>query len=102
MISCMKLYHPTITTLTKCKILRFIFKDYEFEIEVISNHTVIIFIWNVTKSEVWQAFAMFENTKIIAGYGFGSDKAEARLQAEGMVMKLVQALHTKEIHPQVF
>ncbi|API91289.1 hypothetical protein J32TS6_34170 [Virgibacillus pantothenticus] len=102
MICCLKIYHPTITTLTKCKILRFIFKDYPLEIEVISKNAVIIYVWGVPKKEVWQAVTNFESTNVIAGYGFSQEKSEARLLAEAMVIKWLTVINDKSKHPQAF
>lgn len=81
MVSCLILYHSTITSLTKCKILRAMFKEEEFEIDVIENNTVMIYLWNVEKERIWQAAIDFETTNIVSGYGFGRRKIDARIQA---------------------
>ncbi|RFA36029.1 hypothetical protein CAI16_06230 [Virgibacillus dokdonensis] len=101
MICCLKIYHPTVTTLTKCKMLRFMFKDYPLQIEVISKNAVLIYVWNVPKKEVWQAFINFESTNVITGYGFSEEKAEARLIAEAMVIKLLSMRNRRQKHPLV-
>lgn len=75
MVSCLVLFHPTITSLTKCRILRSIFYKEKFEIEVVADHTVIIFIWNITQMCLWQAALNIEMLDILVGYGIG-DKRE--------------------------
>ncbi|WBX80359.1 hypothetical protein PD280_00150 [Virgibacillus salarius] len=102
MISCMILHHLTITSLTKCKILRFIFKDHDFEIEVRGNNTVMVFVYNAEKMEIWQAAIAFETTNIIVGYGFAKEKSEARIQAEQMIITLLSFVEEKELHPQLY
>lgn len=102
MVSCLILQHSTITSLTKCKMLRFIFKDYVFEIEVLSKDTAISYIYDVEKHMVWRAFALFETTNMIVGYGFGKDKVEARWLAEDMLETWNTLLQQTESHPQLF
>jgi hypothetical protein len=79
------LYHTTITFLTKSRILRAMFHSENFEIEVLDKNTMIIFLWNVNKMDVWQAAVLLESTGIQFGYGFGDYKLEARTSAEEML-----------------
>src|SRR5699024_4070498 len=81
-LSCLILYHPKVTSLTKSKILRSLFVEHLYEIEVEENHTFIMFVRNVHKKEIWQAVASFESSNITCGYGFGLNKEEARRQAD--------------------
>ncbi|WP_373895378.1 hypothetical protein [Virgibacillus sp. CBA3643] len=81
MVSCLILYHTTITSLTKCKILRAMFHEEEFEINVIGENTVIIFLWNLDKEKVWQAVVNFETTNMKVGFGFGERKRDAITEA---------------------
>lgn len=81
LISCLVLFHPTITSLTKCFLLRSKFVKYEFEIEVIGNHTVIIYLWNISKINIWQAILNIEMMDIRVGYGFGNKKKDAEKTA---------------------
>ncbi|UJL47311.1 hypothetical protein KFZ58_05220 [Virgibacillus sp. NKC19-16] len=85
MVSCLILYHSTITSLTKCKILRAMFHEEEFEINVIGENTVIIFLWNLDKEKVWQAVVNFETTNMKIGYGFGDRKNDAIKEAEAVL-----------------
>ncbi len=87
MVSCMILYHSTITSLTKSRILRSIFHGEEFEIEVLNERTMIIYLWNVKKIDIWQAAALLESTNIQLGFGFGIDKSEASLNADDMLKR---------------
>jgi len=87
MVSCMILYHPTITSLTKSRLLRSIFYGKEFEIEVLDQHTMSIYLWNVNKFDVWQAAVLMESADIQFGYGFGDYKAEAKTNAINMLEK---------------
>lgn len=81
MVSCLILYHATITGLTKCTILRAVFHEEDFEIHVSGNNTVILIAWNVKKEQIWQTVADFESTNIKVGYGFGEIKADAEKEA---------------------
>lgn len=81
MISCLILYHPTITSLTKAMTLRAIFHNEDFEIEVVENHTVIIYIWNIQEMLIWRTAKLFESTNIATGYGFGDRKQDAMVNA---------------------
>jgi hypothetical protein len=73
--------------LTKSRILRSVFYGEEFEIEVLDHCTMIIFLWNVKKNDIWQAAALLESTDIKLGYGFGNVKAEAKTNAEAILEK---------------
>ncbi|WP_164670011.1 hypothetical protein [Virgibacillus doumboii] len=77
MVSCLILYHDSITNLTKIMILRAIFLDKEFEIDIVDAGTTVIYIWNVNKMAIWQAALALETTNIKTGYGFGKRKADA-------------------------
>lgn len=81
MISCLVLFHPTITSLTKCRLLRSIFYTEKFEIEVLHKHTVIIYIRDIEKIHIWQAALNIEMMDIFVGYGFGRRKNQARNSA---------------------
>lgn len=87
MVSCMILYHSTITSLTKSRILRSIFYGEEFEIEVFNARAMTIYLWNVKKIDIWQAAALLESTNIQIGYGFGINKSEASSNADDMLEK---------------
>jgi len=87
MVSCLILFHSTITSLTKCKILRFIFHGDDYEINVIENNTVIIYLWNVKKIKIWQAAVHFESTNMFTGYGFGRTKENALNNANNILEK---------------
>ncbi len=95
MVSCLILYHQTITSLTKCFMLRVMFTEEELEIHVEGDHTVYIFLWNVDKSAVWQAALMFELTNIMTGYGFGKRKEDAESEARKILYKRI-ALEYKQ------
>lgn len=82
MVSCLILYNKAISSLTKCKILRVMFKDEQFEINVIEKNTVIIYVWNVEKALIWQAALDFEMAGISVGYGFGALKQGVKRKAE--------------------
>lgn len=82
MLSCLILYHESISSLTKCKMLRYMFKDEQFEIHVVENNTVLMYIWNVDKKMIWQAALNFEVSGIAVGYGFEEVKYGARRQAQ--------------------
>lgn len=88
MISCLILGHPTITNLTKCKLLRFIFHEDEYEIQVIQKNTIVIYLWNVEKVKVWQTVANFESTEVLVGYGFGKRKNEAYDAANTLLRRM--------------
>ncbi|GGB57688.1 hypothetical protein GCM10011409_38970 [Lentibacillus populi] len=81
MVSCLILYHHTITSLTKSFMLRAMFHEEDFEIHVSGNNTVTIFLWNVNKEAVWQAALEFEMADIMTGYGFGKQKNDAEKEA---------------------
>ena len=87
MVSCMILYHPTITSLTKSRLLRSIFHKDAFEIEVLDHRTMIIYLWNLQKIDVWQVAALLESVDIQLGYGFGNYKIEAKTDAKDMLEK---------------
>lgn len=91
MVSCLILYHSTITSLTKCKILRAMFHEEEFEINVIEDHTVIIFIWNLDKEKIWQAVVNFETTNMKLGYDFGERKKDAITEARNVLDEWISA-----------
>jgi len=87
MVSCLILFHSTITSSTKSKILRFMFHEDDYEINVIENNTVIIYLWNVNKIKIWQAALHFESTNMFAGYGFGKTKGKALNNASNILEK---------------
>lgn len=67
--------------------MRFIFHANDYEINVINNNTVIIYLWNVKKIEIWQAVVQFESTNMAAGYGFGETKGNALNNASSSLEK---------------
>ncbi|WP_217589705.1 hypothetical protein [Lentibacillus saliphilus] len=77
MLGCLALHHPTITSLTKCRMLRSLFHAEDFEIEVISRGVVMIYIWNARKIDIWQAAVLFESAAVRTGYAFGINNKEA-------------------------
>lgn len=77
MVSCLILYHTSITNQTKIMILRDIFFGEDFEIGIVDNSTVVIYTWNVKKVVIWQVAFTFESTNIKTGYGFDGRKADA-------------------------
>lgn len=81
MISCLILYHPTILSMTKVISLRVMFKDYDYEIEVLGHHTVVMQIWQIDKYKIWQAALEFETTNICIGYGFAENTQQAKINA---------------------
>lgn len=80
MVGCLILYHDSITSITKSKILRSMFHKKEFEIHVQDHRTVVLYVWDMEdeKEEIWQAAANFASTNIIVGYGFGKRKQDAK------------------------
>ncbi|MCG3421164.1 hypothetical protein ACTWPF_16625 [Oceanobacillus sp. M65] len=88
-MSCMILRHPTISNLTKCKMLRFLFHEVNFEIHVVKQDTVVIYVWNIQQTELWQAAVMVAVTDIEVGYGKGFSKHEARKKADHVLRKWV-------------
>ncbi|GAA0441192.1 hypothetical protein GCM10008983_17830 [Lentibacillus halophilus] len=52
-------------------ILRAMFYEEDFEIEILLENTVIIYVWNIGKKQIWQAALEFETARIRVGYGFG-------------------------------
>ncbi|MBY7142742.1 hypothetical protein KFZ56_06555 [Virgibacillus sp. NKC19-3] len=96
MVSCLILYHSSITSLTKCKILRAMFHEEEFEINVIEDNTVIIFIWNLNKEAIWQAVVNFETTNMKIGFGFGERKHDARIEANNVLEEWLFAESVEE------
>lgn len=48
---------------------------------------VVIFLWNVPKTAVWQAALDFELTNILTGYGNGKIKKEAENDAWQVLYK---------------
>ncbi|WP_382390224.1 hypothetical protein [Lentibacillus juripiscarius] len=74
-----------MTNLTKIMMLRAMFHEEDFEIEVLGGSTVIIYIWNVERERIWQAALGFETVNVRAGYGFGKYKHDAREAAEGIL-----------------
>lgn len=85
MVSCLILYHATVSSLTKCKILRAMFHTEDFEIVVGGANTVTVYLWNVQKVNVWQAATDFESTNIISCFGFGKSKEEAHIHAQNLL-----------------
>lgn len=85
MVGCLILYHVTISGLTKCKVLRAMFHEKEYEIHVSGKNTVVLYLWNVKKIEVWQAAVDFESTNITACYGFGRIMEDAHMNAEKLL-----------------
>lgn len=57
------------------------FHNEEIKIEVIGNNTVIIYIWNISKINMWQAILNIEMMDISVGYGFNKQKELAKKSA---------------------
>src|SRR5699024_7460119 len=87
MVSCLILCHPTITSATKSKILRFMFYEDDYEINVIDNNTVMRYLRKVKKIKIWQEALHFESTNMFAGYGFGKTKEKALNKASNTLEK---------------
>jgi len=68
--------------------LRAMFYEYEFEIHVVENNTVVFYAWNISKKAIWQSVALFESTNIACGYGFGERKKDAWQEAVQVLQKL--------------
>jgi hypothetical protein len=88
-LGCLILYHPKVSSVTKSKLLRSMFFQHLFEIEVEENRTVIAFVWNVEQKEIWHAAALFEFSNITCGYGFGLNKKEARKRADQVLSTIL-------------
>ncbi|TFJ91483.1 hypothetical protein [Lentibacillus salicampi] len=84
MLSCLILHHKTITSLTKIMLLRTVFHEEEFEIHVIGQGTVIMYLWNVDKAVILQAALIFETEQIETGFGFGDCKRNALNNAQAI------------------
>lgn len=81
LVNCLIVYHHTITSLTKCFLLRAMFHTEEFEINVRGDNTVIIFLWNVPETTIRQAIVDFEMADVILDRGEGKIKIEAENDA---------------------
>ncbi|AIF45187.1 hypothetical protein [Virgibacillus sp. SK37] len=95
MTSCIIIKHEDITSLAICKILRLIFYEEDFEIEIQNKETLHIYLWNVKKIVIWQTVLQFITSQLSVGYGFGSNIYEAFTAAEDSLQKT-----TKIIYPQ--
>lgn len=95
-LGCLIMYHREIANEVKEEILRTMYKEYMHEMEVIDDHRVLIYVWNITKDEIWQGVANLQSTNIVCGYGFGSVKKEAKQEA---VEKLFTTLSTDDNVP---
>ena len=94
MIGCLILYHTSVLSLTKCRMLRSMFYKYEFEIHVLENFTVLMFIWDIQIEEIWQAAIIIESENIAVGYGLSRNKLEAEEKARRRLnIRLKQTLH---------
>ncbi|MFD1170951.1 hypothetical protein [Oceanobacillus picturae] len=67
--------------------LRFLFHEVNFEIHVVKRDTVVIYVWNIQQTDLWQAAVMVAVTDIEVGYGKGLGKREARKKAEQVLRK---------------
>ncbi|SFB16777.1 hypothetical protein SAMN04488072_108180 [Lentibacillus halodurans] len=85
MVSCLILFHKTITSLTKITILRAVFQEEDFEIHVIDKDTVMMYLWNVDKASILQVALVLETEDINTGFGFGACKLEALNEAKGVL-----------------
>lgn len=92
MVGCLILYHDSITSLTKSKMLRAIFYEKEFEIHVLDHRTVVLYVWGIEdeKEDIWQAAANFTSTNIVVGYGFGKGRCDANLEANKVLKSQAQ------------
>lgn len=98
----MILYHTTVSSLTKCKILRAMFHTEDFEIVVEGANTVTIYLWNVEKVDVWQAVADFESTNIIACFGFGKSMEEAHAQSQDLLQRRARDVNVIKEAPAIY
>ncbi|MUV38704.1 hypothetical protein JNUCC1_02558 [Lentibacillus sp. JNUCC-1] len=97
MIGCLMVDHPTVSPLSKCKMLRASFYAEDYEIEVLSQARVMVIVYNADQYDIWQAAGMFEAAGIKTGYGFAQSKGEAIADA---LKHLENDMH-EEIVPQV-
>lgn len=67
--------------------LRFLFHEVNFEIHVVKRDTVVIYVWNIQQTDLWQAAVMVAVTDIEVGYGRGFNKREARKKADHVLRK---------------
>lgn len=81
MVGCLILYEPAILSLTKSRMLRSMFYQRKFEIHVLANYTVLIFVWNINRTQVWQAALIMESENIAVGYGVAESEMDAGVQA---------------------
>ncbi|WP_100013312.1 hypothetical protein [Lentibacillus sediminis] len=81
LVSCLILKHSTITSFTKMQMVQAIFFSADVEINETDDHTVVTYIWNAGRDEIWQAVADFQTTNMRIGYGFGERKIDAKREA---------------------
>ena len=89
MVSCLILHNHTITSLTKCKVLRAILHEEVIEKSVRENDTVIVYIKGIDKVKVWQTVMDLEMSDISVGYGFGDNKKDAKANAEARLKLII-------------
>ncbi|HIS28405.1 MAG TPA: hypothetical protein IAA78_03015 [Candidatus Avamphibacillus intestinigallinarum] len=77
MTTCLVLYHPTITSLTKIMMVRTMFQNERYRVEVVNQHTLYVYLVNVQLADVWQAVIEFESVQIWALYGLGDCESRA-------------------------
>ncbi|WP_060680235.1 hypothetical protein [Virgibacillus halodenitrificans] len=95
MTGCIIIKHEDITSLAICKVLRLIFYEEDFEIEIQDKETLHIYLWNVKKTVIWQTVLQFISSQLSVGYGFGSNIYEAYAAANVSLQKT-----TKIVYPQ--
>lgn len=78
MVICLSLYHPTVSSLTKCKLLRMTFHEEDYEIDIYNSRTVLIYLWNIDMLRAQKMVRSFEFAQIDVGYGAGKFKKEAK------------------------
>src|SRR5699024_4057844 len=77
MTTCLVLYHPTITSLTKIMMVRTMFQNERYRVEVLNQHTLYVYLVHVQMVDVWQAIIEFESVHIWALYGVGDCECRA-------------------------
>lgn len=80
-LTCMIIYHPTITRITKSLLLRAIFQHERIEIEVLDAATTVIYIQEVNKKKLWQATIDLLSADLITVYSSAETKEIALHQA---------------------
>ncbi|WP_339229132.1 hypothetical protein NSQ77_04690 [Oceanobacillus sp. FSL K6-2867] len=89
-LGCMILYHPTITSQSKIRLIEKLFPQESVEIQVKENNTVILYVSNIKKEQVWQAVSELVTAEIVCGYGFGWRRKDAKREADNLLQKWIE------------